>query len=332
MPIKEINIFRRHGRQFVPDLRKAVLVDIFRGRPVISGDITWAEANMVTGLCPVGAIRINSAVTGSDGAITDTPVKEETPAIDNLLPRPTSVETGSKPGHPDHHPDHQVGQQSLHQVGQQSIDQANQQRNLQRNHQGNQQVDCSIDLGKCVFCRECVFALPEKIRFTNDYKIAANVRDGLVVSAGNDHPIQLDPAKIRKEIRSFFRHALKLRQISAAGDNSAEMELNAAGNVNFDMGRYGIEFVASPRHADGIVITGPISQNMAEALQICYDAVPSPKIIILSGTDAISGGIFSESKALNREFLNRYPVDLYIPGNPPHPLTFINGILDLIGK
>ena len=110
------------------------------------------------------------------------------------------------------------------------------------------------------------------------------------------------------------------------------MELNAAGNVNFDMGRYGIEFVASPRHADGIVITGPISQNMAEALQICYDAVPSPKIIILAGTDAISSGIFSGSAALNRAFLTSHHIDLYVPGNPPHPLTFINGVLDLIGR
>ena len=95
------------------------------------------------------------------------------------------------------------------------------------------------------------------------------------------------------------------------------------------MGRFGIDFVASPRHADGIVITGPITENMAEPLQICYDAVPSPKLIILVGTDAISGGIFADSPALNRDFLNKYSVDLYIPGNPPHPLTFINGILDL---
>ena len=89
------------------------------------------------------------------------------------------------------------------------------------------------------------------------------------------------------------------------------------------MGRFGIEFVASPRHADGIVITGPISQNMAEPLQICYDATPSPKIIILAGVDAISGGIFEGSSALNRTFLNKYKIDLYIPGNPVHPLSFI---------
>ncbi|HEX3024587.1 MAG TPA: hypothetical protein VHP12_05200, partial [Chitinophagaceae bacterium] len=125
---------------------------------------------------------------------------------------------------------------------------------------------------------------------------------------------------------------LKLRQVSAGGDNSCELELNACSNVNFDMGRFGIEFVASPRHADGIVITGPITENMAQPLQICYDAIPEPKIIILAGTDAISGGIFESSKALNRSFLSKYKIDLYVPGNPIHPLTFINGVLDLIKK
>ncbi|MNT37853.1 Formate hydrogenlyase subunit 7 [compost metagenome] len=123
-----------------------------------------------------------------------------------------------------------------------------------------------------------------------------------------------------------------MRQVSAGGDNSCELELNACSNVNFDMSRFGIEFVASPRHADGIVITGPITESMAEPLQICYDAIPSPKIIILAGTDAISGGIFADSLALNRNFLEKYNVDLYVPGNPIHPLTFINGILELIKK
>jgi Ni,Fe-hydrogenase III small subunit len=154
----------------------------------------------------------------------------------------------------------------------------------------------------------------------------------LVIQADQNTPITLDPDRVREEIRTLFRRSLKLRQVSAAGDASNEMELNAAGNVNFDMGRYGIEFVASPRHADGLVITGPISENMAEALQICYDATPSPKLIILCGTDAISGGLFSGSPALNREFLSKYPVDLYVPGNPVHPLTFINGVLELIGR
>jgi len=189
-----------------------------------------------------------------------------------------------------------------------------------------------IDLGKCTFCGECAFAFPDRVQFTTDPKIATNDRARLVIAAGTDLPITLNPDLIRGEISTFFSGSLKLRQVSAGGDNSTEMELNACGNVNFDMGRFGIEFVASPRHADGIVITGPITENMAEPLQICYDATPDPKILILAGTDAISGGIFEGSPALDRRFLNQYPIDLYVPGNPVHPLTFINGILELIRK
>ncbi len=187
-----------------------------------------------------------------------------------------------------------------------------------------------LDLGKCTFCGECAFAFPGKIKFTKDYKIATNYREGLIISEGEEQLIALNPELIRKEISNYFSGSLKLRQVSAGGDNSCELELNACGNVNFDMGRFGIEFVASPRHADGIVITGPITENMAEPLQICYDAIPEPKIIILTGTDAISGGIFQKSNALKRGFLEKYKIDLYVPGNPVHPLTFINGVLDLI--
>jgi len=188
-----------------------------------------------------------------------------------------------------------------------------------------------IDLGRCVFCGECARLFPGKVKFTSDYRLAANVREKLIVGEGNNNTIRLDKDVVRKEIRKIFKGSLKLRQVSAGGDNSCELELNAAGNVNFDMGRYGIEFVASPRHADGIVITGPISENMAAALQRTYDAVPSPKIIILVGTDAISGGIFEGSPALDRSFLDKNHIDLYVPGNPVHPLTFINGVLDLLG-
>lgn len=190
----------------------------------------------------------------------------------------------------------------------------------------------AIDLGKCTFCGECAIAFSNKIKFTTDYKIATNDRNNLIIKEGQDSMIELNADLIRKEISEYFSGSLKLRQVSAGGDNSCELELNACSNVNFDMGRFGIEFVASPRHADGIVITGPITENMALPLQICYDAIPEPKIIILAGTDAISGGIFEGSKALNRSFLNKYKIDLYVPGNPIHPLTFINGVLDLIKK
>jgi Ni,Fe-hydrogenase III small subunit len=168
--------------------------------------------------------------------------------------------------------------------------------------------------------------------FTKDYKLSTNERECLIIHEGEDAPVEVNPETVRKEIRGVFGRSLKLRQVSAAGDNSCEWELNAANNVQFDMGRFGIEFVASPRHADGIVITGPISDNMAGPLQICYDAVPDPKIIVLVGTDAISGGIFAGSPALNRSFLDKYHIDLYIPGNPAHPLTIINGLLDLTRK
>ena len=169
------------------------------------------------------------------------------------------------------------------------------------------------------------------MKFTTDYKLSSNERDRLIISEGAVNQISLNPDLIRNEIRKLFSGSLKLRQVSAAGDNSCELELNACGNVNFDMGRYGIEFVASPRHADGIVITGPISKNMAEPLRITYDAIPSPKIIVLAGTDAISGGIFEGSPAIDRKFIEENHIDLYVPGNPVHPLTFINGIIDLLG-
>ncbi|NLE34064.1 MAG: NADH:ubiquinone oxidoreductase, partial [Bacteroidales bacterium] len=110
----------------------------------------------------------------------------------------------------------------------------------------------SIDLGRCTFCNECALAVSEAYRFTNDYRIAATRREDLVIKPGQADSLRIDETAVRKEIRRLFRRSLKLRQVSAGGDNSCEMELGATGNVNFDMGRYGIEFVASPRHADGI--------------------------------------------------------------------------------
>ncbi len=190
----------------------------------------------------------------------------------------------------------------------------------------------TIDLGKCTFCGECALRFPTKISFTKDYKLSSNERSRLLIKEGEDKQVEVNPTTVRSEIHRILGRSLKLRQISAGGDNSCEWELGAANNVQFDMSRYGIDFVASPRHADGIVITGPITKNMAEAVKICYDAVPEPKIIVLVGTDAISGGVFAGSEAIDRSFLDKYKVDLYIAGNPAHPLTIINGLLDLTRK
>jgi Ni,Fe-hydrogenase III small subunit len=190
----------------------------------------------------------------------------------------------------------------------------------------------SIDLGQCNFCGECARLFPDKISFTTDYKLASNIRERLKVVESCDIPVEVDASAVRREIHRTFGRSLKLRQVSSGGDGSCEWELNAANNVQFDISRFGIDFVASPRHADGVVITGPITKNMAWALKSCYDAIPEPKIIVLCGTDAISGGILADSPALDRSFLENHHVDLYIPGNPVHPLTFINGILSLTRK
>ncbi len=96
-------------------------------------------------------------------------------------------------------------------------------------------------------------------------------------------------------------------------------------------GCYGIDIVASPRHADGLVLSGPITRNMGQALQICWDAIPEPKLVIAVGACAISGGVFADSDALDREFPDRFKPSLYVPGCPAHPLTFISGIMDLLG-
>lgn len=188
----------------------------------------------------------------------------------------------------------------------------------------------SIDMGKCTLCGQCEC---EAVKFSNYYKLASTDRETLVVTEGmSSEDYEKLAIKSRSEIKKIFSRSLKLRQVSAGGCNGCEMELNACSNCNFDMGRFGIDFVASPRHADGLVITGPITENMAWALEDCYKSTPEPKIVILAGACAISGGVFQNSTKLNREFLEKYPIDLYVPGCPIHPLTFINGILDFISR
>jgi len=186
-----------------------------------------------------------------------------------------------------------------------------------------------IDMGRCVLCGDCEPVCPsEKLSFNNDFKLASTDRDALTISSA--HP-DIDPIKVSEALHKRFGRSLKLRSVSAGGCNGCEMEINALSNVNFDLGRYGIDMVASPRHADGLVLSGPISRNMADALQIAWDAIPEPKLVIAVGACAISGGIFAECDEVDRAFLDKFKPALYVPGCPTHPLSFISGILDLLG-
>jgi Ni,Fe-hydrogenase III small subunit/ferredoxin len=186
-----------------------------------------------------------------------------------------------------------------------------------------------IDLGSCVLCGDCEPVCPSSnFSFTKDFNLASTERAGLWLNATRRAP---DPVRVSEALRKRFGRSLKLRSVSAGGCNGCELEVNAVSNVNFDIGRYGIDIVASPRHADGLVLTGPITRNMAEALQLCWDAMPEPKLVIAVGACAIAGGPFESSPALDRGFLERFKPTLYVPGCPAHPLTLICGILDLLG-
>lgn len=188
-----------------------------------------------------------------------------------------------------------------------------------------------IDLGKCLFCTDCMTACPEgAFAFTKDYRLATRTREDLLM-AEDDAALNL-ARELDKTMKSLFGRSLKLRQVSAGGCNACEADVNVLATIGWDLGRFGIQFVASPRHADGLLITGPVTKNMALALKKTYDAVPDPKIVIASGACAISGGPFQGHDEANDGAGPALPIDLYIPGCPPHPLTILDGILRLLGR
>jgi Ni,Fe-hydrogenase III small subunit/formate hydrogenlyase subunit 6/NADH:ubiquinone oxidoreductase subunit I len=186
-----------------------------------------------------------------------------------------------------------------------------------------------LDLGRCLFCTECVEACPEgAIRFSQDHRLATRTREDLVYDG---RALKL-AEPLDEKARGLFGRSFKLRQVSAGGSGACEADLNVLGTVVFDLGRFGIQFVASPRHADAIVVTGPVTENMRAALLETYNAIPAPKLVIVVGTEAISGGVFRDNPEVHNGCGSLLPVDLFIPGWPPHPLTILDGFLRLLGR
>jgi Ni,Fe-hydrogenase III small subunit/formate hydrogenlyase subunit 6/NADH:ubiquinone oxidoreductase subunit I len=187
-----------------------------------------------------------------------------------------------------------------------------------------------LDMGKCLFCADCVAACPQgAIAFTADAVLASRSRTGLLVTAGE----QFQPATaLEGELLRLFGRSLKLREVSAGGCNACEADTNVLSTIGWDLGRFGIQFVASPRHADGLFVTGPVSENMRLALLDTYAAIPEPKLVIVAGACAINGGPFKDHAEVHNGADALVPVDLYIPGCPPSPLAILDGLLRLTGK
>jgi Ni,Fe-hydrogenase III small subunit/ferredoxin len=191
----------------------------------------------------------------------------------------------------------------------------------------------SLDLGKCIFCGACQRNFPETFAFNPDFRLASDSRNGLIISWDADLQASARPlVRPSETLCKGFGLSFALRNVCAAGCNACELELGACSNVNFDMGRYGLEVVASPRHADALILTGPVSENMAFALQEAWLAIPEPKVLILCGACAISRGLFASSVALDRSWLSGQTAALFIPGCPAHPLSIIHGLMSLLGR
>jgi len=210
----------------------------------------------------------------------------------------------------------------------------------------------TLDLGKCIFCGLCADVDPS-IRMTNQRALAAPSRESLRQTAryrlnadGTQQPLPAAPAasdatpesletigrQLRERIQSVLGRSLHIREVDAGSCNGCEVEIHGLNSPVYDIERFGIHFVASPRHADMLLVTGPVTRNMELALRKTYDATPDPRLVVAVGACGCSAGIFGRNYATCGAVDAVIPVDLYIPGCPPHPLVILEGLLRLLGR
>ncbi len=187
-----------------------------------------------------------------------------------------------------------------------------------------------LDLGRCLFSDDLEEACTAgAVRWTRDYRLAARRREDLVIRPGEEVRLA-EP--LEPKLRRLVARSLRIRVVCAGGSGADEAEVNVLSSVVYDLARFGIQIVASPRHADALVVTGPVTRNMRRALELTYEAMPTPKLVIAVGTEAISGGIFRGSPEVVGGVDAVLPVDLYVPGFPPHPITVLDGLLRMLGR
>ncbi len=200
-----------------------------------------------------------------------------------------------------------------------------------------------LDLARCVFCGRCAEdPWAGAIAMGRDFELAARTRSDLRIEVVADDaaiptalPARDPDAEVERassEIHRVLGRSLHLRHLDAGSCNACDWELSALLNPVYDVRRLGIDFVASPRHADGVVVTGPVTRNLETAVRRTFEAVPEPRMVIAVGACAASGGIVGESYASAGGVDKVLPVDVYIPGCPPRPEAIIFGILVALGR
>jgi Ni,Fe-hydrogenase III small subunit/NAD-dependent dihydropyrimidine dehydrogenase PreA subunit len=194
-----------------------------------------------------------------------------------------------------------------------------------------------LNYGECIGCSRCVAASNGAFRYAEKFACCGVSKKALIrrwdiqsrAEVVQDEPVLSEAAE---QIRSLVGRALNIRQVDAGSCNGCEGEIIALTNPYYDLERFGIHFVASPKHADMLLVTGPVTRNMAAALKQTYDAVPSPKLVVAVGACGCSGGIFGGSHAVVGPVDAVIPVDAYIPGCPPTPSMLLTGILQVLRR